>query len=72
MDIQTCFCDGGVLLLGVDLMKSGSIILPAYNDAEGKTKAFNLHLLNRINRELGGNFDVEKFLFEPRYDSGRW
>lgn len=70
--MQACFSDEGVLLLGVDLMKSSSIILPAYNDSEGKTKAFNLHLLNRINRELGGNFDVEKFLFEPSYDSGRY
>ena len=71
MEIQTCFFSGGILLLGVDLMKSSSIILPAYNDSEGKTKEFNIHLLNRINRELGGNFDVKTFLFEPRYNSGQ-
>lgn len=56
------------LLLGVDLMKDKEIILPAYNDAQGITSAFNLNLLHRINNELGGNFDVNAFEHKPEYD----
>lgn len=56
------------LLLGVDLKKDANIILPAYNDAQGITKAFNLNLLTRINNELGGNFDISKFDHRPRYN----
>ncbi len=56
------------LLLGVDLKKDPSIILPAYNDAQGITKTFNLNLLARINKELGGNFDIEQFDHRPRYN----
>jgi len=50
-----------VFLLGIDLKKSPAILLPAYNDAQGVTAAFNLNLLRRINRELGGNFDLHGF-----------
>ncbi|MEZ5017141.1 MAG: L-histidine N(alpha)-methyltransferase [Flavipsychrobacter sp.] len=56
------------ILLGVDLKKEASIILPAYNDAQGITAAFNLNLLTRINKELGGNFDVSKFKHAPVYN----
>ena len=56
------------LLLGVDLKKDPNIILPAYNDAQGITKAFNLNLLTRINKELGGNFDINRFDHKPRYN----
>ena len=55
------------LLLGVDLIKSASVILPAYNDSKGVTRDFNLNLLHRINRELGGNFKVGNFIHEPEY-----
>ena len=68
--LQSCLSRGDKLLLGVDLMKCSSIILPAYNDSQGLTKAFNLHLLTRINRELGGDFITGRFAFEPCYDSG--
>ncbi|GAB4452100.1 MAG: L-histidine N(alpha)-methyltransferase [Armatimonadaceae bacterium] len=47
------------LLLGVDLLKSEDVLLPAYNDAAGVTAAFNKNLLVRINRELGGDFDLD-------------
>ena len=47
---------GSAFLLGVDLKKSERILLPAYNDARGVTAAFNLNLLVRANRELGGRF----------------
>ena len=59
---------GDKLLLGVDLKKDPAIILPAYNDAQGITSAFNLNLLTRINKELGGNFDVAKFEHKPCYN----
>lgn len=55
------------LLLGVDLIKSKEIILPAYNDAGEITAKFNLNLLTRINNELGGNFDVNNFKHKPEY-----
>ena len=58
---------GDKLLLGVDLIKAESIVLPAYNDAAGITKAFNLNLLDRMNRELGANFDLNQFEHRPSY-----
>jgi dimethylhistidine N-methyltransferase len=59
--------EGDQLLLGVDLIKDPSIVLPAYNDAAGITAEFNLNLLRRINRELGADFDLEKFRHAPVY-----
>ena len=50
-----------VFLLGIDLKKSPDILVPAYDDAQGVTAAFNLNVLHRINRELGGQFDVQSF-----------
>lgn len=55
------------LLLGVDLIKSTEIVLPAYHDAAGITRDFNINLLKRINRELGGNFDLGNFEHAPEY-----
>lgn len=55
---------GGGLLIGVDLKKAPSILRAAYNDREGVTAAFNLNLLRRINRELGGDFDPSTFRHE--------
>ena len=60
--------DGDMFFLGVDLKKSKDIILPAYNDSQGITRDFNLNLLERINRELGGNFDTRYFSHQPQYD----
>ncbi|APD06842.1 L-histidine N(alpha)-methyltransferase [Flavobacteriaceae bacterium UJ101] len=59
---------GDYLFLGLDLKKSSSIILPAYNDKQGITRDFNLNLLERINRELGGNFDIAQFKHIPEYN----
>lgn len=59
---------GDKLLLGLDLKKSREVVLPAYNDAAGITKAFNLNLLTRINNELGGDFDVSSFDHAPEYN----
>ena len=49
------------LFIGFDLQKDPRDIVKAYDDAEGVTAAFNLNLLTRINRELGGHFDLGKF-----------
>lgn len=57
---RQCGDDGG-LLLGVDLVKDRDVLRAAYNDAAGVTARFNLNLLRRINRELGGDFDLEAF-----------
>src|SRR2546423_10537650 len=53
--------NGDALLLGADLKKDPAILEAAYNDALGVTSAFNLNVLARINRELGGTFDLRKF-----------
>jgi dimethylhistidine N-methyltransferase len=50
--------DGGGLLIGVDLQKDRHVIEAAYNDSAGVTAKFNKNLLARINRELGGDFDL--------------
>lgn len=56
-----------ILFLGVDIIKDESIVLPAYNDSAGVTRAFNLNLLERINRELDANFNIENFEHAPEY-----
>lgn len=58
----------GAFIVGVDLKKDTSILLPAYNDREGVTAAFNLNLLVRINRELAGTFDLSAFAHEAIYN----
>ena len=55
------------VLLGLDLIKSIDIVLPAYNDPTGITRDFNLNLLTRINRELGGNFNILQFSHLAEY-----
>lgn len=52
---------GDSLLLGTDLVKDRRLLLAAYNDSAGVTARFNLNLLARINRELGGRFDLRAF-----------
>lgn len=49
------------VLLGFDLKKDVGVLTSAYNDSAGHTRDFNLNLLSRINKELGGNFDINKF-----------
>jgi L-histidine Nalpha-methyltransferase len=53
--------EGARLLIGMDRVKSPDILIPAYDDAQGVTAAFNLNLLERINRELAGTIPVEAF-----------
>jgi L-histidine Nalpha-methyltransferase len=59
---------GSTFLLGVDLKKPVSILLPAYDDAKGITAGFNLNLLARINRELDGTFKLSRFAHEALYN----
>ncbi len=59
---------GDALLIGADLVKDAERMLAAYDDPIGVTGAFNLNLLARINRELGGNFDPRKFEHEARWN----
>jgi L-histidine N-alpha-methyltransferase len=60
---------GDNLLLGVDLIKDREILEAAYNDRSGVTAAFNLNLLTRINRELGGTFDLDRFDHEAIFNA---
>lgn len=53
--------------IGFDLHKNPKTILRAYDDANGVTAKFNLNLLKRINRELGGNFNTEEFSHYASY-----
>lgn len=59
---------GDMLLLGADLVKSALVLLPAYDDPTGVTAAFNRNLLARINRELGGEFNLRLFEHEARWN----
>ena len=58
---------GDKLLLGIDIIKPASIVLPAYDDKQKITAKFNLNLLHRINKELGANFNIESFEHKPEY-----
>ncbi len=62
---------GDALLLGVDLKKSRQELELAYDDPCGVTAAFNRNVLARINRELGGSFDLQRFRFLVAYDERR-
>jgi dimethylhistidine N-methyltransferase len=59
----------GALLIGVDLKKDPAVLHSAYNDNEGITAAFNLNLLERINRELDCDFQLDGFQHYAFYNS---
>jgi len=67
-EMRRVFSPGGLFVAGVDLKKDPEILNAAYNDAAGVTAAFNLNLLTRINRELGGDFDLDRFAHRAAYD----
>jgi dimethylhistidine N-methyltransferase len=58
----------GRLIIGVDLKKDVRRLVQAYDDSNGVTAAFNLNLLVRINRELGGTFDLRNFRHAATYE----
>ncbi len=60
-----------MFLLSADLAKGLKTLSAAYNDKQGHTASFNLNLLRRINRELGGNFDLRKFSHEGRWNEAK-
>ena len=59
---------GSVMVVGVDLVKDADVLNAAYNDAAGVTAKFNLNLLRRLNRELGGNFKLDAFEHHAFYN----
>ena len=67
-DLRRCLEHGDKLLLGVDLIKERDRMLAAYDDPTGVTAAFNLNLLGRINRELGGHFELRNFEHQARWN----
>jgi len=68
--LRSQLLSGDRLLLGVDLIKDHVLLEEAYNDRAGVTAAFNLNLLTRINRELGGEFQLERFGHRAFFNSG--
>jgi dimethylhistidine N-methyltransferase len=58
----------GLLLMGIDLVKDPTILEKAYNDSQGITAAFNLNLLNRMNREFKANFNLNSFAHKALYN----
>jgi dimethylhistidine N-methyltransferase len=58
----------GGLILGVDRRKDPRVLHDAYNDSAGVTAAFNLNLLTRLNRELGADFDLDRFRHVAFFD----
>jgi L-histidine Nalpha-methyltransferase len=58
-------------MIGFDLKKDPNIIRAAYDDRQGVTRAFNLNLLTRLNRDLGANFNITQFDHAPTYDPQR-
>jgi dimethylhistidine N-methyltransferase len=63
--------DGAQMIIGVDLEKDERVLYDAYNDSAGVTARFNLNVLVRINRELGGNFDLSGFIHRSIYNRDR-
>lgn len=58
----------GMLLIGIDLKKDPVVLHRAYNDGEGVTAAFNLNLLEHINRRIGANFQLDRFFHYAFYN----
>jgi dimethylhistidine N-methyltransferase len=63
--------EGALMVIGVDLEKDERVLYDAYNDKAGVTARFNLNVLQRINRELGGNFDLSAFTHRAIYNRDR-
>ena len=60
---------GASMIVGVDRIKDTAVLNAAYDDAAGVTAKFNLNVLARINRELGGNFDLASFRHRAFYNA---
>jgi dimethylhistidine N-methyltransferase len=69
--VATLVGPGGFLLIGVDVKKDRAVLDAAYDDGAGVTAAFNLNLLERINRELGADFDLGAWHHRAFYDEAQ-
>jgi L-histidine N-alpha-methyltransferase len=67
-ELRNNLSEGDMMLVGIDLKKNPKTVLAAYNDKGGITKRFNLNLLERINRELYGDFNTDHFDHYATYD----
>ncbi|WP_369032236.1 L-histidine N(alpha)-methyltransferase [Streptomyces adonidis] len=67
--VRALLSPGDALLLGTDLVKDASVLVPAYDDAAGVTAAFNKNVLTVVNRELGADFDPDAFEHVALWDS---
>jgi dimethylhistidine N-methyltransferase len=61
--------EDGALLIGFDRIKDESVLIPAYDDAAGVTRAFEMNILDRMNRELDAGFDQSNFRYEARWNA---
>lgn len=69
--VTTALDTGDYFLLGIDLQKSKNILEDAYNDSQGVTAAFNLNMLQHLNRRFQGNFDLSLFEHWAFYNSSQ-
>ncbi|WP_371664128.1 L-histidine N(alpha)-methyltransferase [Streptomyces sp. NBC_00280] len=67
--VRSLLSPGDALLLGTDLVKDESVLVPAYDDAAGVTAEFNKNVLTVVNRELGADFDLDAFEHVALWDS---
>lgn len=67
-NIKTRLSPDDYLMIGFDLMKNPKQLYSAYNDSQGLFEKFNLHLLDRINQELGANFNKEYFVQQGQFN----
>lgn len=67
--VRGAMADDGALLIGVDLVKDARVLGAAYDDALGVTAAFNLNVLNHVNRLIGADFDIAGWRHVAFYDS---
>jgi len=70
-DLHASLNEGDYLLIGFDLKKDVAVLSAAHNDRQGITREFNFNLLDRINRELGGDFDRNRFMHYSPYNAQR-
>lgn len=68
LDLRNKMHDGDYFLIGADRVKNVDVLNAAYNDSMGLTAEFNLNVLRVLNRELGSNFDLNKFQHQAHYN----
>ncbi len=69
--MKTSLGEGSMLLIGMDRVKADDVLVAAYDDAQGVTAAFNLNLLERINRELGATIPIANFRHRAIWNDDR-